>query len=315
MIPKYLLSRKGLFIAGLLVFLLCLPFWTGSYALSLTELLVAQAIAVMGLNLLVGDTGLISLGHAGFMAVGAYGTAILSQFGIPPLLGMLMAAGLAAGLGGLFALPANRLQGPYLAIATLAFGLFITVFIGRNAFLGGHSGLSVPSLAANETLRYVIILLIGYLAWIWVSYLHQSRLGRVFRAIRDQELAAESVGVNPARYKNLSFVLSAALAGIAGSIWAWYLGYLHPGQFGFGLSVSLLAAVVLGGLGHVNGGIAGAILLTLMDQQFSPLGESSKSWLISGVVLIGVMMLEPKGLAGIWAKIMTIYRDRKGLLQ
>ena len=275
-------------------------------------------VALIGLNVLTGYTGQISLGHGAFMAIGGYTTAILmTDHGVKDVWTIPLAALVAGILGFLFGIPALRLSGLYLALATFAVAVAMPAVIKRfEGFTGGGSGINLfgtPELTAsltpvtilgqelvfNDWLYYLswTVALIGYvIAWL----LLRGRTGRAFRAVRDSETAAQSSGVSLPRYKTLAFGVSAAYAGAAGALFAIATTFVNPDTFPIALSILLLVGVVVGGLGSLVGLIAGAIFI-----QFLPIWsqEVSKSpgapSVVSGLVLIALMFVLPMGVAGL----------------
>ncbi|MDX1667034.1 MAG: branched-chain amino acid ABC transporter permease, partial [Saprospiraceae bacterium] len=279
---------------------------------------------------LVGNTGQISLGHAGFVAIGAYTTVLLMKAGLPLIAGLLAAALAAAFFGAVLGIPSLKLEGPYLAIATLGFGLAVTVIIGRVEMFGGRMGLSVPrpnlnwtGLSYDRSLFYLIILVTVVLT-ICTRSIIKSRIGRAFQAIRDSDIAAAAAGVNVAYFKTLSFAVSAAYAGIAGGFMALYLSFINPTLFTFVQSIIFLAMIILGGLGSVAGSILGAVVLTFLNLQLENIlevpvigpalasfseqymsigGISNISWVFTGLILILIILFEPLGLYGLWLRV------------
>jgi branched-chain amino acid transport system permease protein len=275
-------------------------------------------IAVLGLNVLTGYTGQISLGHGAFMAIGGYTTAILvADHGVQDLWTIPLAGLIAGAAGFLFGLPALRLSGLYLALATFAIAVATPAVIKRfEGFTGGGSGINLFGLEDltgslepvtvfgqeinfNNWIYYLCwtIALVGYvLAWL----LLRGRTGRAFRAVRDSETAALSSGVSLARYKTLAFAVSAAYCGVAGALFAIATTFVNPDTFPIALSIFLLVGAVVGGLGSLVGVIAGAVLI-----QFLPIWaqEVSKSpgapAVVYGAVLILLMFLLPSGFAGL----------------
>jgi branched-chain amino acid transport system permease protein len=282
-------------------------------------------IALIGLNVLTGYTGQISLGHGAFMAIGGYTTAILvADHGVKDVWTIPIAAVLTGVIGFLFGIPALRLSGLYLALATFAIAVSMPAVIKRfEGFTGGGSGINLfglPELTAsltpvtilgqelsfNDWLYYLCwtLALVGYVvAWL----LLRGRTGRAFRAVRDSETAAQSSGVSLATYKTLAFGVSAAYAGVAGSLFAIATTFVNPDTFPIALSILLLVGVVVGGLGSLVGLIAGAVFI-----QFLPIWsqEVSKSpgapSIVSGVVLIALMFVLPMGFAGLLARLRTL---------
>jgi len=282
-------------------------------------------VALIGLNVLTGYTGQISLGHGAFMAIGGYTTAILmSDHGVKDVWTIPLAA-LVAGIAGfLFGIPALRLSGLYLALATFAIAVSMPAVIKRfEGFTGGGSGINLfgtPELTAsltpvtilgqeltfNDWLYYLCwtVALVGYVvAWL----LLRGRTGRAFRAVRDSETAAQSSGVSLPRYKTLAFGVSAAYAGAAGALFAIATTFVNPDTFPVALSILLLVGVVVGGLGSLVGLVAGAVFI-----QFLPIWsqEVSKSpgapSVVSGLILIALMFVLPMGFAGLIARLRTL---------
>jgi branched-chain amino acid transport system permease protein len=308
---------------GLAVVVYVLPAFVSDFRAQQLAYVGIYTTALIGLNVLTGYTGQISLGHGAFMAIGGYTTAILmagnEQFsgGVKDIWTIPIAAVVTGAAGFLFGLPALRLSGLYLALATFAIAVATPAVIKRfEGFTGGGSGINlfgIPELTGSLTpvdvlgfelnfnnWLYVLcwtVALAGYvLAWL----LLRGRTGRAFRAVRDSETAAVSSGVSLARYKTLAFAVSAAYCGVAGSLFAIATTYVNPDTFPIALSIFLLVGVVVGGLGSLLGLIAGAVLI-----QFLPLWaqEISKSpgapAVVYGVVLILLMFLLPGGVSGL----------------
>jgi branched-chain amino acid transport system permease protein len=287
-------------------------------------------ITVVGLNLLVGYTGQISLGHSGFFAIGAFLTVVLiGKLNVPFVLALPAAALIAALFGFVLGLPALRLEGPYLAIATLGFGLTITQVIGKIQLFGGRQGLHAPALTIGpwhlDTDRefYYLLMTITVLMVVGARNLMRTRVGRAFISIRDADIAAETVGVNLVFYKTLAFALSAFYAGVAGGLYAFVLRFIEPELFNLFMSVMFLTMAVVGGLGSMMGPIAGAALLSLLDLQlrnilgipylgewlralsqsyFTLTGVSNIQLIVFGLILILIMVFEPLGIFGIWIR-------------
>ena len=315
-----------LFMAGLAVF----PLLVKNYYVYMANFLAINVIVAVGLNILVGYTGQVSLGHAGFFAIGAYGTLIFMTRLHFPFLPALVAAGLvAAGFGFLLGLPALRLEGPYLAIATLGFGLTITQVIGRIELFGGRQGLHAPELTigpwrlASDTDFYYLLIPLTVLLTLAARNIVRTRVGRAFVAIRDAEIAAETMGVNLMFYKTLAFAVSAFYAGIGGGLFAFVLRFIEPEIFTLLMSIMFLAMVVVGGLGSIMGAITGACLLSWMDLQlrnilsipylgewlealsksyFSLTGVSNIQFVVFGLIMILIMVFEPLGIYGFWIR-------------
>jgi branched-chain amino acid transport system permease protein len=322
--------------AALLIFLAAFPFLFKNYYVYVANYMAINIIVAVGLNILVGYTGQISLGHAGFFAIGAYGTiTLMSAAHFPFLLALLAAALVASFFGFLLGLPALRLEGPYLSIATLGFGLTITQVIGRLEFFGGRQGLHAPALVigpwhlTTDRDFYYLLLAITVAMTLAARNILRTRVGRAFIAIRDADIAAESIGVNLLIYKTLSFALSAFFAGAAGGLYAFVLRFIEPEIFTLLMSIMFLAMVVIGGLGTIMGSIAGACLISWLDLQlrnildipyvgdllhrlsqsfFSITGVSNIQYIVFGLILIGIMLFEPLGLFGIWMRTKKYWR-------
>ncbi len=324
-------------------------FWYGTLLLALLaapavlpEYWVAQLIFVLiyavvglGLMLLAGFTGLFSLGHAAFLGIGAYTEAVLSNAGFPFPLSMACATGLAAAAGVVVGLPALRVKGIYLGMATLAFGFIIEEVLARwEHVTGGNAGLSVkaPSIGGwkleSATEFYFLCLVLVVLSTLAVVNLLRSSTGRAFVAIRDSEISAQSMGIHLARYKTMSFALSAGLAGLGGALYAHKIQFLSPDQFGIVQSIDLLLMVVIGGLGSIHGAFLGAIFLIVMPQlialakDFLPAAIGQASGLqgtVYGLVLIAFVLFEPMGLYGRWLKVRAWFQlfpfYRKGMFK
>ncbi len=320
----------------LMGFLYLFPMMAGNYYIYVANYIAINVIVAAGLNLLVGYTGQISLGHAGFFAIGAYGTVVLmAKAGFPFLLALPCAALTAAGFGFLLGLPSLRLEGPYLAIATLGFGLTITQVIGRIELFGGREGLHAPDIVLGpwvvNTDRefYYLLITLTILLLLFMRNLIKTRVGRAFIAIRDADIAAQTMGVNILYYKTLAFAISAFYAGIAGGLYAFVLKFIEPEIFTLMMSILFLAMVVVGGLGSMMGSIAGAVLLCWLDlklrnildlpligdwleqlsrQWFSITGVSNIQYIVFGTIMIAIMLFEPLGLYGIWIRTKKYWR-------
>jgi branched-chain amino acid transport system permease protein len=291
-------------------------------------------VAIIGLNVLTGYTGQISLGHGAFMAVGGYTTAILmADHGMKDIWTIPLAGLVAGAAGFLFGIPALRLSGLYLALATFAIAVSMPAVIKRfEGFTGGGTGINlfgIPeltasltpveifgrSLAFNDWLYYLSwsIALVGYVvAWL----LLRGRSGRAFRAVRDSETAAQSSGVSLARYKTLAFGVSAAYAGVAGSLFAIATTYVNPDTFPIALSILLLVGVVVGGLGSLAGLVAGAVFIQFLPSWSQEVSKSPGApSVVSGALLIALMFVLPMGVAGLVERLRLLTRriyDRSG---
>ena len=332
------LAKHGghVFWYGLMMLLLIgAPWLVPEYWLAQLTFILIYSVAGLGLMLLAGFTGQFSIGHAAFLGVGAYTQAVLTNMGLPFPVALALAGLLSAAVGVVVGLPALRVKGIYLGIATIAFGFIVEeVFARWDSVTGGNSGLRVKapeifgwSLSSGEEF-YLLCLAITVAATLGILNLLRSSTGRAFVAIRDSEISAQSMGINLARYKTLSFAISAALAGIAGALYAHKLHFIAPDQFTILQSIELLLLVVIGGVGSVHGAFLGAIFLISMPQLIT----LSKDYLpemvaqapglqgmVYGLVLIAFVLFEPMGLYGRWLKVRTYLQTfpfyRKGMFK
>jgi branched-chain amino acid transport system permease protein len=273
----------------------------GLYVLTLTEIF---AIVALGLNLLTGYAGQISLCHAAFFGVGAYATAILTEkAGLPFLISLLAGALFTAVIGALAAVPAMRLKNLYLAIATLGLGVVLQKIIFEWRSLtngGGGFALPAPSIAGLEmgaTGLYYLTLFCLILG-LWGAWnISRGRTGRALLMIRESEIAAASLGIAAARYKMTAFAISAFYAAIAGGLFAYLVRYINPESFNVGLSIAFLSMVVIGGLGTIGGSIAGAVFYVVVPELLR--GIKDAPGLVFGLLLVIVMVLMPQGLWGL----------------
>lgn len=324
-------SGTVVFWTGFLMLLLAaFPFVAKNYYIYVANYMAINVIVVVGLNILVGYTGQISMGHAGFYAIGAYTTiALMTLAHFPFLLALLFGGIVAALIGFLLGLPALRLEGPYLAIATLGFGITITQIIGKIKILGERQGIHAPELhiggwhIATDKDFYFLLIPITVLLVIAARNLIKTKVGRAFISIRDAEIAASTIGVNLTIYKTLAFAVSAFYAGIAGGLYAFVLRFIEPELFSMFMSVMFLTMVVVGGLGSIMGSVCGACLLAFLDIQlrnvleipffgdwiqvlsesfFSLTGASNIQLIIFGGILIVIMLFEPLGIFGMWLR-------------
>jgi branched-chain amino acid transport system permease protein len=301
--------------------LLLAPWLLPEYLLAQLIFVLIYSVVGLGLMLLAGFTGQFSIGHAAFLGVGAYTQAVLAAAGWPFPLALACAATLSAIVGIVVGLPALRVKGIYLGIATLAFGFIVEEGMARwESVTGGNAGLHVkdPSffgwvLNSNEEF-YFLCLAVTVLATLAILNLLRSPTGRAFVAIRDSEISAQSMGIHLARYKTMSFALSAGLAGLGGALYAHKIKFLSPEQFSIIQSIDLLLMVVVGGLGSVHGVFFGAIFLITMPQLIAigkdylpeSVGQSpGLTLVVYGAVLVAFVMFEPHGLYGRWLKIRT----------
>ena len=250
-------------------------------------------ILAIGLNLITGFTGQFSLGHAAFMAIGAYSSGIMTaKLGMPFAVGIIAAALAAALAGLLIGIPTLRLKGDYLAIATLGFAEIVRIMLLNNDYVGGAIGLNDIPQYTNWTWLYFCVVATILIAHNFVNSYH----GRACIAIREDEIAAEAMGINTAYYKILAFTMGAFLAGIAGALYANYFYFIKPDSFGFMKSIDILVIVVFGGMGSITGSIVGAIVLSLISVFLQ--GVPELRMVIYAVVLFLIMVYRPQGLMG-----------------
>ena len=302
----------------LMAVLLVAPLGVGEYVMSQLHFILIYSIVGLGLMLLVGFTGQISLGHAAFLAIGAYTEALLQAKGVPFMISLPCAALFSAAIGWIVGLPALRLKGIYLAIATLAFNVIVEEVITRwDGLTGGNSGLHVKPIVIfgmpldDEVGFYYLCLGLTVASILALMNLLRSPTGRAFVAIRDSEISASCMGVNLAKYKTLSFALSAALTGIGGALYAHKVTFISPEQFTLIASIELVTIVILGGVGSLHGAVLGAAFLIVLPQLISIAKDYLPSYvagsglqaIVFGVVLIGFIIFEPLGLYGRWMKV------------
>jgi branched-chain amino acid transport system permease protein len=292
----------GLLLAALAVF----PWVAPDYMVFLATLVALYAIGVMGQNILIGYTGQISFGQAGFLAIGAFTFGHLRIWGAPFPLALLGAGLLAALAGVMVGFPSLRLKGPYLSIATLGFGIAVyQVFVNYETLSGGRSGLAIakltPMLGLSRTRweYYVYVLLLAAFTLVTANLI-SSYVGRAFIAIRDSDIAAEVNGVNLTRYKLLAFAISSFYTGVHGALYAQVLGHIEPQIFNVLESITLFVAVIIGGLASIEGSILGAAFVLIVPKVFSDFREMVP--VVYGVAILLVLIFEPLGLFGRWLK-------------
>ncbi|HEV3088849.1 MAG TPA: ABC transporter permease [Candidatus Elarobacter sp.] len=287
-------------------------------ALSSLTIAAIIFIAVMGLDVLMGYAGQISLGHAAFVAIGGYGAAIATvRFGKPPLAGI--AIGLVASLlcAVVVSLLTVRLRGIYMALATLAFGLLVdSLTVGLSDFTGGPSGLtgvphfSVPGYTfADPRANYYLVCSVALAVFVLLANLLRSDFGRALRAIRTDQTAALALGIDVPRYKLYAFLISAACASLAGSLYAYYFQFLSPDMVSTPRSLEYVTMLVIGGEGSLAGPLLGVLLLVLLPTAIQPLNQAKT--LFAGIVLVGGLLLLPQGILGVIAPALT-RRARSG---
>jgi len=287
-----------------------LPFFFGSYRVGQFTQALSLGIAVLGLNLLVGYSGQISLGHGAFFALGAYASAIsIDDLGVPYLL-TLPLAGIVCGIAGfLLGLPALRLRGLYLALVTLGLAIATPQIIKRaDGLTGGTQGLGVDKVTApawsglaDDQWLYFVTLAVTAVMFMLAAFLVRGRVGRALVAIRDNEIAARTMGVDLARFKTGTFAISAAYAGVGGALFTLPIGFLAPESFPLALSFAFLAAIVVGGLATIAGALFGALFIEFVPVYAADVDEALAG-VIYGGVLILFMYLAPGGVMGLIRK-------------
>ena len=291
----------GLYIV--MAILVVLPFVVpNSFYLDLVIRMAINAVIVLGLNLLIGFAGQISLGHAGFLGIGAYASAVLpTHFGWHPLLAMGAGAAVTGALAALVARPIFKLKGHYLAMATLGLGIIINIALRNEAqWTGGPDGMAVPAmglfgfdLTNDKQWYWVVALLLSVSVWASLNLI-DSPFGRALRALHGSEVASQVVGVDVVRYKVAIFVMSAVFASTMGSVTAHYVGLVSPDFADFFHSIELVTMVVIGGMASVYGSLVGAVLLTALPQALA----TFEGWetVVFGAILMLSMIFMPKGL-------------------
>lgn len=316
---------------GLFLLFVIVPLISGRYTLYILNHIGIAAIAAIGLNILIGFTGQISLGHGAFFGVGAYAAAILATAaGFPFWLSVISAGLITALVGMIFGIPSARLKHLYLTIATLA-GQFILqyLFVNWESLTKGANGIFLPratllgvDIKGDQAFYYVVFFCFVVMTWM-ASNLIRSRYGRAFIAIRDNDRAAEGMGIPIFRYKLLSFSISSFYAGFAGGLSAYYIGSITPEPFTLMLSIEFIAMIIIGGLGNIAGSVFGAIFIMLLNEFLShattffmnlnafagvaltiaPLRE-----FIFGLAIVLFIIFEPRGLAEVWRIIRSSFR-------
>ena len=333
--------------AVLLALLIAAPWMLGAYLLSQLVFVFIYAIVGIGLVLLSGYAGQVSIGHAAFFAIGAYTTAVLQKYGVPLPLYLLLAGALAGVAGYFVGLPAMRLHGIYLAIATLAFAFIVEEVLARwESVTNGNEGLTLrpPAIAGwalGQAGFFYLCLGLTVVCVLLALNLIRSPTGRAFVAIRDSETAARSMGIDIARYKTRAFAISSAMTGIAGALYAHKLSYISPEMFTLSMSIEFVMIIIIGGMISIRGAVFGAIFMIMVDpalvlakdrlpmlmqgawELFGAAGPAAavraavarvveapglKS-LVFGLIIILFIVFEPMGLNGRWEKVKAYFRQ------
>lgn len=312
----------------LILILIFFPFLIDRYYVSILNSAAIAAIGALGLNILIGYTGLVSIGHAAFLAIGAYSTSILTErYGCPFLLALPF-SGIFAALGGIvIAIPSLRLRGLYIAMATLAFNFIIEYIFAHWEFAGADVGLMVASvkiggLEFNTEMRfYFLVMPLLAIALFFARNLFRTKIGRSFIAIRDRDISAELIGINIAGYKVLSFTISSFYAGIAGCLFAHYTAYITPENFNVAVSIEYIAIIIMGGLGTIVGTLFGAMFITLIPEGIRMVTDLLRETYpilaerfvyfrlgIFGTIIVCFLVFEPQGLYGIWRDVKNYFK-------
>jgi len=327
---KIFQTRFVKFWLGLLFLLLIVfPFTAGQYFLYTANLCGIAIIGALGLNILSGFTGQISLGHAAFLAIGAYASTILSvKLGFPYWVSLPLAGFISALSGLIIAIPCLRLRGLYLAIATFAFHFIVEyVIVHWDSMTNGTGGLTVPEASIfgfvfdSDRKIYFLILFLVIFAILFAKNLFRTEAGRAFIAIRDNDISAQVIGIDITRYKVLSFMVSSFYAGIAGGLYALTLSFIGPEHFTFLMTIEYLAMILVGGVGTIAGTVFGAIFMTMLPEGIRLLRDILSQdfpFLITrmadlqascyGLVIILFLIFEPTGLFGMWVRVRNYWK-------
>ena len=316
------MSRNAMVaLAALLIVACALPFVASSYRTFQFTLVLVYAVALLGLNILTGYNGQISLGHGAFYAIGAYCAAILmDRFGLPYWATIPAAGVVCLAAGFLFGLPALRLEGLYLALATFALGVCMPQLLKNHAvekWTGGVQGIVIPKPDAPAALGlnqdqwlYFFTLGVAVVMFALAWNLLRGRVGRALIAIRDHHTAAEAMGINSALYKSLAFGVSAMYTGVAGALGAIAVQYVAPDSFNFLLSILFLVGIVIGGLASIPGALYGALFIQFVPNIADEISKAAP-WAIFGVFLIAFVYLMPTGVAGAVRLALTLGQQRR----
>ncbi len=295
-------------LAALLAALCALPFLLSNFSVFQLTLVMAYAIVLLGLNMLTGYNGQISLGHGAFYAIGAYATAILmDRYNVPYWMTLPVAAAACLVAGFLFGLPALRLEGPYLALATFALAVALPQLLKHKSlepWTGGVQGITIVKpdppwglpINADQWL-YFFALAVAIVMFVLGRNLLRGRIGRAMVAIRDNPIAAEAMGIDIALYKSLTFGVSAMFTGIGGALGAIAVQFVAPDSFNIFLSIVFLVGIVVGGLASISGAIYGALFIQFVPNIADEISKAAP-WAIFGVFMIGFVYLMPTGVAG-----------------
>ena len=314
---------------GILIILMTIaPFLVDRYQLSIINEICIAVIGALGLNLLIGYTGQISLGHGAFLAIGAYTSGLLTgNLGIPFLLSLPISGLMAAVLGMIVGIPSLRLKGLYLALGTLAFAFIVEYVLFHWDLTQGDMGLAVKRVRLggfvikSERQFCYLVMTFAALATICAKNLVRTKIGRNFIAIRDRDIAAETMGIHIAKYKITAFGISSFYGGMAGCLMAHYQQFINPGNFNLSVSIAYIAMVIIGGLGSILGSILGAILITgiphgimyftdMFKESYPNIGNFIVDIKLGifGLIIVLTLLFEPQGLLGIYRRIKIYWK-------
>lgn len=307
---KKFLLLIGLILIYVVIFSLLNTGILNYYYGGIINLILINIILTVSLNLIVGFTGQLCLGHAGFMALGAYFSAIITiKTDLPFILGIILSGFIASLISLIIGIPTLRLKGDYFAITTLAFCEIIKVILMNIESLGGASGLSGIPIKTNFTYAFIVCVISVVIIY---NILHSS-YGRAMVSIRENEIASEAMGVNTFKFKIYSFCIAAFFAGVAGALYAHYVGFLKPTSFDFLKSIEILTFVVFGGMGSISGSIIASSILTFLPEALRGLNELRM--IIYPLSLIILMIFRPQGLLGnkeLSCKVLKGFKKEKG---
>ncbi len=324
-------SRRGLWIAVSILAFVAAPFLVSNYWMYWICLIAINVVSATGLNILSGYTGLASLGQAAFMGVGAYSVALLEQhLGLPFYLNLPLAGLVAALVGLVVGIPSLRAKGLYLAIATIAASIILEfVFANWESVTNGVKGLNVPPaqlfgvVLDQPAKQYWVIVPVAVLMVTMAANLFRTKVGRAFIAIRDRDISAEVLGIPLLKYKLTSFALSSFYAGLAGGLWAYFFRVVTPESFPIVMSIFFLAAIIVGGMGSIVGGIVGTIFMTLVPELLRLAFTLLTPWIpdamsiipavrsiVFGALIIGFLLFEPQGLVEVLPRLRRMLRLR-----
>lgn len=295
-------------LCALAMLLAAAPLFLGSYGLYLLALTASSCIAIWGLNFVFGYAGQLSLGHAGFVAVGAYAYAICLAAGIPVPLALLGAAISGGVVGLIIGLPALRVQGPYLALVTFGFGEIIRqVIVHTPQLTRGSDGIAVAALG-NDLQTYYAVVAVAIMLVLVARRLVDSRVGRILTAMRENELASQAIGLDVPWFKLFAFVLGGLFAGVAGALYGQLKGFIHPDDFTLAQSILFLMVLIVGGAGTFWGPVFGALFLVLLPELLREVQEYRV--LIYGCLLLASVLFFPNGIVELIERLATWCRER-----